>query len=182
MHRRKKRLIRNLPFGTWKNIHLLVYTFTHGASTLHTSPSTLQVVLLLYKGSFYFTRGASTLQTAFLLYTRRFYFTHSISTIHTDLPCMRFFYFTKGGSTMHAETPPPLPGVSGAQVGRKMNMAGDINSVASDPQPRKSTRKKVLWFYSLSPRPNVKSNLEKKSSNEQGNAHYGPRPAKVANL
>ncbi len=28
MHRRKKRLIRNLPFGTWKNIHLLVYTFS----------------------------------------------------------------------------------------------------------------------------------------------------------
>ncbi len=25
----------------------------------------------------------------------------------------------------------------------------------------------------------VKSHLEKKSSNEQGNAHYGPRPAKV---
>ena len=27
---------------------------------------------------------------------------------------------------------------------------------------------------------NVKSNLEKKSSNEQGNADYGPRPTKVA--
>ncbi len=27
---------------------------------------------------------------------------------------------------------------------------------------------------------NVKSHLEKKSSNEQGNAHYGPRSAKVA--
>ncbi len=43
-----------------------------------------------------------------------------------------------------------------------------------------STRKKVLSFYSLSPSQNVKSNFEKKSSNEQGNAHYGPRPAKVA--
>ncbi len=36
----------------------------------------------------------------------------------------------------------------------------------------------VKWVQS--PRPNVKSRLEKKSSNEQGNAHYGPRPAKVA--
>ncbi len=31
----------------------------------------------------------------------------------------------------------------------------------------------------MSPMQNVKSDLEKKSSNEQGNAHYGPRPTKV---
>ncbi len=36
----------------------------------------------------------------------------------------------------------------------------------------------VKWMQSL--RQNVKLQLEKKSSNEQGNAHYGPRPAKVA--
>ncbi len=36
----------------------------------------------------------------------------------------------------------------------------------------------VKWVQS--PRQNVKSHFEKKSSNEQGNAHYGPRPAKVA--
>ncbi len=36
----------------------------------------------------------------------------------------------------------------------------------------------VKWVQS--PRENVKSHLEKKSSNEQSNAHYGPRPAKVA--
>ena len=38
---------------------------------------------------------------------------------------------------MNTETPPPPPsGLSGARVGRKMNMAGGINPVASDPQPR----------------------------------------------
>ncbi len=36
----------------------------------------------------------------------------------------------------------------------------------------------VKWMQS--PRQKVKSHLEKKSSNEQGNAHYDPRPAKVA--
>ncbi len=36
----------------------------------------------------------------------------------------------------------------------------------------------VKWMQS--PRQNVKSHPEKKSSNEQGNAHYGLRPAKVA--
>ncbi len=39
----------------------------------------------------------------------------------------------------------------------------------------------VKWMQS--PRQNVKSHLQKKSSNEhdeQGNAHNGPRPAKVA--
>ncbi len=36
----------------------------------------------------------------------------------------------------------------------------------------------VKWMQS--PRQNVKSHLRKKSSKEQGNAHYGPRPAKVA--
>ncbi len=36
----------------------------------------------------------------------------------------------------------------------------------------------VKWMQS--PKPNVESHLEKKSNNEQGNAHYGPRPAKVA--
>ncbi len=36
----------------------------------------------------------------------------------------------------------------------------------------------VNWVQS--PGQNVKSHLEKKSSNEEGNAHYGPRPAKVA--
>ncbi len=30
------------------------------------------------------------------------------------------------------------------------------------------------------PKANIKSHPEKMSSNEQGNAHYGPRPAKVA--
>ena len=35
----------------------------------------------------------------------------------------------------------------------------------------------VKWVQS--PRENVKSHLEKKSSNEQGNAHYGPRPAEM---
>ncbi len=36
----------------------------------------------------------------------------------------------------------------------------------------------VKWVQSQ--RQNVKLHHEKKSSNEQGNAHYGPRPAKVA--
>ncbi len=40
--------------------------------------------------------------------------------------------------------------------------------------------KNVMVKWVQSPRQNVKSHLEKESSNEQGNAHYGPWPAKVA--
>ncbi len=40
--------------------------------------------------------------------------------------------------------------------------------------------KNVMVKWVQRPRQNVKSHLEKKSRNEQGNAHYGPRPAKVA--
>ncbi len=38
----------------------------------------------------------------------------------------------------------------------------------------------AVFKWVQSPSQNVKSHVEKKSINEQGNAHYGPRPAKVA--
>ncbi len=40
--------------------------------------------------------------------------------------------------------------------------------------------KNVMVKYVRSPRQNINSHVEKRSSNEQGNAHYGPWPAKVA--
>ncbi len=46
--------------------------------------------------------------------------------------------------------------------------------------PNSPPEKNAMVKWVQSARPNVKSHLEKKSSNEQGNAHNGPRPAKVA--
>ncbi len=51
-------------------------------------------------------------------------------------------------------------------------MPKQVSPLDDDDDITESTRKKCYG--------STVSHLEKKSSNEQGNAHYGPRPAKVA--
>ncbi len=48
-----------------------------------------------------------------------------------------------------------------------------VSPLDDDDDITESTRKKECYGSTV-------SHLEKKSSNKQGNAHYGPRPAKVA--
>ncbi len=45
---------------------------------------------------------------------------------------------------------------------------------------RSPPEKNAMVKWVQSPRQNANPHPEKKSSSEQGNAHYGPRPAKVA--
>ncbi len=59
-----------------------------------------------------------------------------------------------------------------------MMMISKFKTVVKSKQNPPEKNAMVKWVQR--PTQNLKSHLEKKSSNEQNNAHYGPRPAKVA--